>query len=190
MKGKQGNETELKIPVEDLDGVRRRLRAAGAGRESPAEVERNELFDYPDRRLTTSGHALRLRRVGGRWVLTLKGPVSYQGPVKVREEQELAVEEGEVLAVIFSRLGLEPLIRYEKRRERWRLGGVEVALDRTAMGDFVELEGEVALLVDAARALDLDPARAVRGSYLSLWERYRERHPELRLPVDMLLPEP
>jgi hypothetical protein len=58
------------------------------------------------------------------------------------------------------------------------------------MGDFVELEGAVATLEEAAKTLDLDPARAVRGSYLSLWEQYREQHPELDLPVDMVLPRP
>jgi len=190
MSGKRGNETELKIPVANLDAVRRRLVAVGGLRESPPEVERNELFDWPDRRLTSSGQALRLRGVGGRWVLTLKGPVSYRGRVKVREEHELEVGEGEILAEIFGRLGLAPLVRYEKERERWRLGEVEVALDRTAMGDFVELEGAVAALEGAARALDLDPAGAVRGSYVSLWEEHRARHPELELPVDMRLPEP
>lgn len=190
MSGKQGDETELKIPVANLDPVRRRLLAVRAQRESPPEVERNVLFDSPDRRLTAAGQALRLRQVGGGWVLTFKGPVSYQGQVKVREELELGVGEGEVLAGIFARIGLYPLVRYEKERERWRLGGVEVALDRTAMGDFVELEGAVATLEEAAQALDLDPAWAVRGSYLSLWEQYREQHPELDLPVDMVLPRP
>ncbi len=187
MSGKQGNETELKIPVANLDPVRRRLLAARAQRESPPEVERNVLFDWSDRRLTAAGQALRLRQVGGCWVLTFKGPVSYQGQVKVREELELDVGGGEVLARLFARIGLEPLVRYEKERERWRLGEVEVALDRTAMGDFVELEGAVASLEEAAQALDLDPRRAVRGSYLSLWEKYRGQNPELDLPVDMVL---
>jgi predicted adenylyl cyclase CyaB len=181
-------ETELKIPVPELVGLRRRLQALGARLERAREHERNLLFDTPERRLTALGQALRLRLAGGRWVLTHKGPVSYQGQIKVREELELEVGDGQTLAVILGRLGLEPFVRYEKERESWRLGGVEVALDHTALGEFVELEGRPDELGVAATALGLEPARAVRGSYLTLWEEHRHGHPELGLPVDMLLP--
>ena len=181
-------ETELKIPVPELDPVRRRLQALGACQERPSEPERNVLYDAPDRRLTAGGQALRLRQSGGRWVLTHKGPVSYQGQVKVRDELEVAVEDGLVLAAILGRLGLEPFVRYEKERERWRLGELEVALDHTAMGDFVEIEGRLEELVAAAAALGLDATLALRGSYLALWEQYRQGHLELGLATDMLLP--
>lgn len=181
-------ETELKIPVPDLEPVRGRLAAAGARRIGPAELEQNLLLDTPDRRLTAAGTALRLRCSGGRWRLTHKGPVSYLGPVKAREELELEVADGETLELVFSRLGFVPLVRYEKERETWCLGEVEVALDRTAMGSFVEVEGPPAEIAGVALLVGLEPEHAVRGSYVSLWEQYRRDHPELDLPADMLWP--
>jgi adenylate cyclase, class 2 len=190
MAGSAPTETELKIPVPDLDAVRARLEAAGGVRQGGVEQERNLLFDTPERSLTAAGHALRLRRSGGRFLLTHKGPVSYRGQVKQRDELELEVADGEVMERILLRVGFTPLIRYEKERERWRVGAVEVALDHTRMGDFVEIEGRFEELGRVAAALALDPDQAVRGSYLSLWEQYRREHGELELPEDMLLPTP
>lgn len=179
-------ESELKIPVESLEGVRERLRTVGAELLAARDHEVNTLFDHPDRRLTSSGHALRLRRSEGRWVVTLKGPVRYDSGVKEREELETEVADGEVVVAILARLGLGPARRYEKYRERWLLGEVEVALDHTPMGCFVELEGPREALAEAARAIGLEPGRSLHGSYVSLWSEHREAHPELELPEDMV----
>jgi len=179
-------ESELKIPVDGLGPVRARLEAAAATLLAACDREVNTLYDDASRRLLASGYALRLRRSERRWRLTFKGPVSYRGSVKEREELETEVGDGEVVAAIFGRLGLMPARRYEKDRERWQMGEVEVSLDHTPMGDFVEIEGPVEALHAVAAALGLDPARAVRGSYVTLWASYREAHPELALPEDMV----
>ena len=181
-------ESELKIPVADLDAVRARLEVGAATLVAPRYREVNTLYDDSARRLMSSGHALRLRRCEGLWKLTFKGPVRYRGTVKEREELETGVADGAVVAEIFGRLGLVPSRRYEKDRERWRLGGTEVCLDHTPMGDFVEIEGPVDALGEVAAGLALNPARALRGSYVSLWASYRDEHPELGLPEDMVFP--
>ncbi len=77
------------------------------------------------------------------------------------------------------------MARYEKDRETWRLDDVEIVLDHTPMGDFVEVEGPAGVLEMTARSIGLDPSAAVRGSYISLWRAYRERAAE-NLPVDMV----
>jgi adenylate cyclase class 2 len=179
-------ETEVKIPVADLGAVRDRLVAAAATCVRRSERETNVLFDRADGRLKAAGSALRVRRYGGRWVLTYKGPSTYRGGVREREELELEVADGDTLAAIFAHLGLEPDLRYEKDREVWRLGPVEVVLDHTPLGDFVEIEGRAEEIGPAALALGLDPSDAVRGSYVRLWERRRSEHPELGLPRDMV----
>ena len=179
-------EVELKIPVPDLGPVRSALRAAGARPLHPAAREVNVLFDADDGRIASGGGALRLRRYAGRAVLTLKGPPHYSGGVKRREEHETAVEDPEAAERILERLGFRARVRYEKDRETWALGSVEVALDRTPMGAFVELEGPEAAILEAARSLGLDPTEAVRESYVALWEAYRRAHPGLRLPEDMV----
>lgn len=184
--GQPPTEQELKIPVSELGPVRERLAATGAARTSPARLEINHLFDNAAGELAASGHALRLRYVGGSWLLTLKGPPLYRGAVKERQELETRVDDGNVVTAVLERLGFRPSMRYEKERETWQLGEVEVALDHTPMGDFVEIEGAIGDLEGAARRLDLDPRRAVPASYVALWRIYREQHPELDLPVHMV----
>jgi adenylate cyclase class 2 len=182
-------ESELKIPVRDLGAVRARLRASEATLVHPTQREVNLLFDTHDGRLASSGQILRLRTVADRQLVTFKGPASYRGSIKEREEFEFEVSDGDMTATIFGRLGLRATMRYEKDRETWLIHDVTVTLDHTPMGDFVEIEGMVRELYGAARMLGLDPLTAVPGSYVSLWQQYRSARPELGLPVDMVFPE-
>lgn len=172
-------ECELKIPVEDLEEIRRRLATAEAVQLNGAEHEVNILFDTAGGRLATSGQVLRVRRVGERHVLTFKGPATYDGAVKQRREIELEISSSERISELLHALGYAPAMRYEKYRESWRLGEVRVELDHTPMGDFVELEGPTDSLAASARGLGLDPALAETKSYISLWRDHRRRHPGL-----------
>lgn len=180
---------ELKIPVRTLDPVREALGALGGRRRRPMGREINVLLDADDGRIERSGGALRLRRYGGRWLLTLKGPPRYEDGVKIRAEHETEVADGAAVERILEGLGYRPRLRYEKDREVWRVGEVEVALDRTPMGPFVELEGDREAILALAVRLGLDPERAVRASYVTLWEAYRRENPGLDLPRDMVFPE-
>lgn len=179
-------ETELKIPVPNLAPVRKVLQQSGAEVVHPAAREENVLFDTADGRLEASGRVLRLRRYGDQRLLTLKGPVNYQGGIKMRREDETLVADADRLQAILEDLGFEAVSRYEKDRESWRFGCTAVVLDHTPMGDFVEVEGPPEELGAAALSLGLEPGRAVRGSYPSLWKEYRLRHPDQELPSDMV----
>ena len=179
-------EEEIKIPCEDLDRIRAALERLNGRRIAPSRREVNVLFDTEAREIARASRALRLRRIDTRWILTLKGPPTWTGPVKTREELETEVGNGEIVMSIFERLGLRPVVRYEKDRETWQYGPAEIVLDHTRMGDFVEIEGSRDALATIARSLGLDPSRAARGSYVSLWAQYRRDHPELDLPADMI----
>jgi predicted adenylyl cyclase CyaB len=187
--GDDHSEQELKIPVDDLGPVREGLRSRGARQLSGFEREVNLLFDDQEGSLERSDQVLRVRRVGGRCLLTFKGPPTFVGPVKRRDELETEAAEAEVIEEILKRLGLRPVVRYEKDRERWALEGAEVALDRTPMGDFVEIEGPGERLERLAAELELRPERAVCESYVTLWRRYRTEHPDLDLGKDMVFAE-
>lgn len=182
-------ESELKIPVTDFEPVRESLRRERAVVVQVMAREINLLLDQPDGRLRTAGSLLRLRQHGDRNLLTLKGPVNYSGSIKVREEHETELSDLSRTVEIFERIGFPVFMKYEKDREEWLLGEFSVVLDHTPMGDFVEVEGPPEQLERAARLLGLDVAAALRGSYVSLWLEYRELHPELDLPTDMVFAE-
>lgn len=182
-------EIELKIPVADLATVRSRLVAAEAHQLHGPLREVNLLLDSADHGVAAAGRVLRLRSVGERHLLTLKGPPSFHGALKEREELELEVADQTTMVALLERLGYRTVLRYDKDRESWRLGSTVVTLDHTPMGDFVEIEGPRTELHLAATSIGLDPGAAVHGSYVSLWHDYRRDHPELGLPSDMVFQE-
>jgi adenylate cyclase class 2 len=182
-------ESELKIPVTDLDQVRASLQRARGIVVQIMAREINLLLDTDDDQLRNTGSLLRLRQHGDRKILTYKGPVIYRGAIKERPEYETEVADLDRTGEILGHLGFSVFMRYEKDREEWLLEEFSVVLDRTPMGNFVEVEGPPEGLEGAARLLGLDPAVAVRGSYVSLWLEHRELHPELNLPADMVFAE-
>lgn len=182
-------ETELKIPATDLDAVRDALVRHAATQTHTMAREVNILLDTVDDRLRRSGSILRLRTYGEQHLVTFKGPVKYLGKIKERPEYEVSCDDAGRMAELFQHLGFSAIARYEKYREAWLFGEVEVVLDHTPMGDFVEVEGPPETLNTTAVSLGLDPERAVRGSYLSLWSEYRTSHHGENLPDDMVFPE-
>ena len=182
-------ETELKIPVRNLETVRESLRSVQATTVQEAAREVNFLLDSEDRRVRDGNCVLRLREHGGRNLLTFKGPATFEGAVKRRLEYETEFDDLPRMLTIFEHLGFKVFLRYEKDREEWLLGEVSIALDHTPMGDFVELEGPAEELERSAERLGIDAGGAVRGSYISLWQEHREKHPELELPPDMVFDE-
>ncbi len=181
-----GTETEIKVPVPDLGAVRRRLGQAGATRLHGPLRERNLLLDTDRGALRSRGLLLRVRQIGDRHLLTVKGPPTYRGPIKQREETEVEVGDWAGVAELLGQLGYRAVVRYEKDRESWGLDRATIALDHTPMGDFVEIEGPEEQLHAVAATLGIDPRRAVHGSYVGLWQEHRLRHPELELPPDMV----
>jgi adenylate cyclase class 2 len=142
-----GNETEIKLKIEDAPALRRALKrlgarplAKGAGRVR----EENLLFDTPDGGLSKQGQLLRIRtelpngkakkgpKGSGRVVLTFKRPVeesthreaaALRRDYKVREELELEISDGATLGRIFAGLGMRAWFRYEKLRTTYKLPG-------------------------------------------------------------------
>lgn len=174
-------EKELKFADVEHESLRERLLDLGAERAAPSALEENLLLDR-GAELRSGGRVLRVRRDRHGARLTLKGPLRLEGTLRVRPEQEVAVEDAGVLRQIFEELGFDVTRRYQKMREEWRLGGVTIALDHTPIGDFVEFEGEGAEKV--AQRCGLEPERGERRSYLRLYDDYLKEHPEA--PRDML----
>ena len=181
MKAKPSVERELKFPAVDPDRLRERLRELEAERIHSGALEDNWVLD----RNGTLQHAnclLRLRKVSHGAFLTYKGPATFEGKTKLRVEHETGVSDAEATRALFEALGYAVVRRFQKVRETWQLGGVQISFDHTPIGDFVEFEGAGAEKL--ARRCELDLEDAERRSYLRLYQDHLEAHPGA--PPDMV----
>ncbi|HEX8129569.1 MAG TPA: class IV adenylate cyclase [Pyrinomonadaceae bacterium] len=159
-------EKKYRVSVEEATNLRVRLRACGA-EACGEEFEENTL--YAGAGLERGNRVLRLRRIeGGRAIFTFKESMTGSGGIKRRREDETAIEDPEALAAILDALGYTPAAVYEKRRETWRMAGVEVVIDELPFGQFVEIEGTEESILEAERRLELAATRAEPKSYPKL----------------------
>ena len=179
-------ETEIKLRFPTLEAAEGCLRSAGAALLSPREREDNVLYDHAFA-LAREGRALRLRRVGGRAILTFKAPVPGEHAHKVRIERETTVGEPEVMNEILRELGFLRVYRYEKYRTTFSLDGVVLCLDETPLGCFVELEGDGEAIDRLATRLGFTSEDYIRASYREL-HRNAVAAGSAR-PGDLLLPD-
>lgn len=171
-------ETEIKFHVNDLDGFRRRLEAAGFRVETPRSFESNVLYDTPDRAMRARTEILRIRNYAGRWTLTHKRLPDAPGSErhKQRIETETEIADGEALAEIFRSLGLSAAFRYEKWRTEWSDGEGECVVDETPIGDYAELEGPGAWIDRVSERLGIDSSQHITLSYGRLFDLWRQQH--------------
>jgi adenylate cyclase class 2 len=179
----EGKERELKFARVDLSALRDRLGEMEAEPQSSPSLENNWVFDRDDE-LGTSDRLLRLRICREATYLTFKGPSSFDGRTRMRQEHEVKVADADQIRAILGAIGFHAVRHYQKYREEWRLGSVLIALDHTPIGDFAELEGEGCERV--AKRCGLDPEQAERRNYLRLYAAYLEEHPEA--PPEMIFP--
>ena len=171
-------ETERKYLHPPMQLVRSRLRQLCATT-SGAHFESNVVLDNGE--LGVSGSLLRLRTQEwpdrSRYVLTFKfrppdaARLEAQG-IKAREELEIEVSDGALLATIFGHLGFRPVARYEKMREEWHLSVADhpcaVALDTLPFAEVAEIEASPSLIDPLAKALALDNCKFSPKNYYEL----------------------
>jgi len=172
----QNLEIEVKFLVDDLAAVRRRLETLGAGLHKPRVYERNIRLDNPWDGLRLQGKLLRLRQ-DATARLTYKGEpqTAFDSEARVREELEIEVGDFQTTLELLQRIGFEPKQVYEKYRETFHFGRVEVVLDELPFGDFVELEGDDDAIQASAAALGLDWGRRILTNYLAIMASLQER---------------
>lgn len=212
-----GQETEIKLKIEDVRAFLRALKRMAArpvGSATGRVHEENVIFDTPDGGLAKHGQLLRIRtetpEVRGktkaasskqRHVVTFKQPplqpdsgYGRHGRYKVRDEIELVVGEAANLAKIFEGLGMTGWFHYEKYRTTFRLAPSKswardllIELDETPIGTFVELEGPAEAIDRAATELGFSKRDYVLKSYLVLYMDECRRKGEQ--PRNMLFPD-
>ena len=137
-------EIEAKLKVDSLAKVEKRLKGSGA-EFLRAAVHTDAYFDDAKKSLTK----IRQRTsdsppvIGQRdqVVITFKGP-RRKGRFKQRQEIQFEIGDAELAEMFLAAIGYKKTLVYQKKRQVWRLGGCEVALDELPfLGTFVEIEG-------------------------------------------------
>lgn len=161
-------EIEVKIRIGDPAAAREKVLGLGAAVARERHLEKDVLYDFPSGALRDARRALRLRTTGKRATLTFKGEPRKSRSFKVREEHETQVRDPRQARRILEALGLRPSFAYEKRRTVFRKARLTIAIDETAAGNFLELEGERHEIVRFARALGFKRADFITDDYVAL----------------------
>jgi adenylate cyclase class 2 len=175
-------EIEAKMRLADHSAAHEALRRLGA-QPLGKIFETNVFLDTPDRHLLHGGSGLRVRRNhhvdSGRdeLVITYKGPLEA-GPLKSRPEIEVTVNDFDRALALLEHLGYAPNLRFEKRRESWKLDGCKIELDELPhLGHFIEIEGpDEPTVMRVRERLGLAGAPLERRSYAELLDTYLREH--------------
>jgi adenylate cyclase class 2 len=181
-------EREVKLLFPAAAAARAAVMALGAMPAHGRRLQDDTLYDTPDATLRHKGCLIRLRTE--RWsdgpettTLTVKGP-AQPGEMKIREEHETRIENGNVMQRAFDELGLRRWFRYQKYREEFSANGIVIAIDETPVGTYVELEGDAHAIHAMTTALGRSPADFIVDSYYRLFMKRRD---ELGLRGDDML---
>jgi len=191
-------EIEIKLRVTDPVRLLRALLRLGAHTRGRV-FEQNTLYDTPDAGLRRRGWLLRLRTEtpapsrlipGGRRSAAITSkmppPVASASRYKERLEREWPIAHPRRWPRLLRSLGFRPSFRYEKYRSRFRLPGLELDLDETPIGVFLELEGAPAKIDRVTCSLGYAPRDYLRATYGDLWAAHARRRGHS--PRDMLFP--
>jgi adenylate cyclase class 2 len=172
-------EREIKLRFESPEAARAAITFAGARPLRSRRLQSDVLFDTEERALSARGQVLRVRIEAGHSYITFKSPAEHP-TLKLREELETAVDDGERLVMILLRSGFRIWFRYEKYREEFALFEVVIAIDETPVGTFVEIEGSDRGIIAAVNALGRGPTDYIIDSYRTLFVRFCQ---ERNLPI-------
>lgn len=162
-------EQEVKFYIEDLEGLIARAQATGADLIRPRILERNLRLDTPKGDFARDSRVLRIRQDDGVRVTYKDNARSEKGMV-VRTEIEFTTDNLEVTRKFFEALGYQVTVIYEKYRQVYRIGDVEVMFDELPFGSFIEIEAPNAMLIEGvAQMLGLDWSKSINTSYLGLF---------------------
>src|SRR5688500_6455395 len=168
-------EREVKLRFDSPEQARALILATGG---TPLRCRRRqeaELLATEDETLRRRRCVLRIRTEAGKSRLTFKGPVQ-PSRMKVRDEFETVVSDGEGLQRVLEELGLHVWFRYEKYRGEDASEPVTIALDETPVGTYVAIEGGEQGITAMTIALGRTSADFILDSYRGLFMQHREKH--------------
>jgi len=168
-------EIEAKLKVDSLQEIKSRLAELGA-EFLEEQLQTDYFFDEADKPLIKADKCLRLRRQqtgdGVKFLLTYKG-ARKKSRFKKKEEIEIELRDVASTESILSALGWKRVLVFGKKRQLWRLGECEVALDELpSLGTFVEIEGpNDRKIAEVQKNLGLSDLPHIPESYPALMEK-------------------
>jgi len=168
-------EREIKLRFDSAGDARERILSIGATPLRGRRRQEDSLLDSPDDQLYRRRCVLRVRAENGKSLLTFKGPVQ-PGVMKLREEHETVVADGDALVTILHELGMRVWFRYEKFREEFSAADVVIAIDETPVGVYVEIEGGEERIHQTAAALGKTQVDYLTDSYRTLFLNHCRTH--------------
>ncbi|MCH7748517.1 MAG: CYTH domain-containing protein [Acidobacteria bacterium] len=180
-------EREIKLSYDSPAVARRAVVEAGATPLRARRLQNDYLLDRETAPLGDRQCTLRVRVDDDRAYVTFKGAPG-PGRMKVRDELETTVGDGELLLRLFERLGFRIWFRYQKYREEFRCGDLVIAVDESPIGTFVELEGSEEDILAMATTLERPTSDFVLDSYVALFRKHRAAQGSTA--TDMLFEDP
>lgn len=178
-------EAEIKLPVDNLEEVKRSLINKGATY-LKTETQIDTYYAHPCRSFSETDEAFRTRVIHCKKndTLTTTNEATYKGPkidekTKTRIETSTTISELASFVKLLEHLSFERVAKIEKTRMFYTLDNITIGLDDVKnLGGFIELEciiDEKAKLESASKALfalakelALPLERTIRESYLEL----------------------
>jgi len=164
-------EIEIKIKINDVTAIAKKILDQGANIEKERFLEENTLYDFPSRLLYKKRQALRLRKMNKKAFLAFKGAPQKSRRFKIRDEYETEIKNEKQAKKILKSLGLGPFFHYKKHRSTYRKKHLKICLDETPVGNFIELEGQREEIVKFAKALGYTKKEFIKLDYVQLMEK-------------------
>jgi adenylate cyclase class 2 len=176
------NQLEVEIKLKLAEGDESRLvplaLEMGFRKVEDDVFENNVVFDTPDRELKKRKMLLRLRQKDECTILTMKRPPGRDldsDDYKIREEIEVDVSDFENARTIITALGYEVFFIYQKYRTVFRKdtdqGPVELMMDRTPIGHYLEIEGPASQIDSIAGRLGFSKGDYITANYYKLFRK-------------------
>jgi adenylate cyclase class 2 len=185
-------EVEVKIPLESSDSLRVALLDIG-GRKLNTETQIDTYYDHPCRAFRDTDEAVRVRNRQPdtdtkAWISNdeyAQFEMTYKGPKvdplsKTRVELSVGVDNTSSICSILDNLSFKKVAEVVKKRTFYDVNGITVSIDdvvdvglflelERVVDDEKEIEGAREAIFDIVRKLSLDPASAIRESYLEIY---------------------
>ena len=169
-------EIEVKILEIDKKAMVRKLLKMGAKKTFEGTIV-SDSYDYPDGRIGKADSLVRLRKQGARTYLTFKRKI-INPKAKVRDEQEVEVEDFDTMKNILSGIGLVRKNGITKTRESYLLGYVKYEIDEIkGIPVFMEVEAPTfKKLEGAVHKLGFEMDRTSSMGTGELLAKYKKTH--------------